>query len=832
MKMHWPKWSDDIAVKGVEKIIRFASVLLCFSPISWPTLLLATSHTAKDTGSNLGNWVLERMGSTNDIQNRSTNPLINNNTQMRSLDDSTSFNAQLSCPSTRSFLSVTTNPIAITDDLNPPLIEIDTDLDGVIDYTYTPLFQISGVCANGAISCDPGTWTSCNYYRWQSNSSINVTLAPALMTDLGGCYCVNASCGSPSTTIFPKILDDLGGGAAASIQAIDPKFAISNVTNSGSSVEYYGQNTANCSAVSSSSGTNNPEQYFGNAGAMATDTTTEVSVQSADPDSYYNLMTGSSASSTAVSSYPTCTVDRIITVTSISNTINNTMTGSLCSDHFVFIRAYQFDPVTYHLQYLDTAPNTTPHWNCERGGTAGGIDDWHTLEIVNLPSPPTSFQYCLNATSACPASGTTCVNTAGTQVNVMTCHGAGRLNPSYTMNYQFNYLQDNISETVNDSCTGLDIDPNCQIKDETIDNVITYANYNPSNLSPLSSCQTFNGSLGSYVECRTWWEKSRTYRCATGTTYDFSDAQTRLETVTDNIVHDPTNFYYEDLRKDGGTWVSENNDFDFPSTPSIGPCEMSCKTSKPAIDTQASLTGNTSQFRTTTNTTDVFYKTCPLVSGTPTCPLVSGETLVRDCQCQNDFAEAAAMMEVLKSAGEGMICDGTTDPSSGQCIGQIRIFDGKAASCRPAGSNTGWFNCCSNGSSSLLDFLKNCKSNERALNDARDNGQTHSIGTQCIRNVPLFGCVQEENVYCSFGGKLGRIIHEQGRPQLKTFDPSGAWGSTAEPNCTGFSPEDFQMIDFSLIDLSEFFGDITTKTQTQIKNDMGTKINDFYNNIQ
>lgn len=824
MKMHYQKWSNNIGVKFL--------ILLCVTMISRPPLLLATSHTASDAGANLGNWTLERLGSTDGIKNRSSNPLTNNSTPLNSLNDASSFNAQLSCPSTSSFLTVTTSSVAITNDLGPSTIEVDTDLDGTIDYTYTPPFHISGVCANGVISCDPGTWTTCNYYRWQSNPSLNVTLNPVLMTDLGGCYCVNASCGSPSTTILPKILEDLGTGAAAAIQAIDPKFSISNVTNLGSSIEYYGQNTANCSSVPSSSGTNNPEQYFGNAGAMATDTTNEVSVQSSDPDSYYNLMTGSLASSTAASAFPTCAVERVITVTTTSSAISNTMTASLCSDHFVFIRAHQVNPITYHLQYLDASPGTAPHWNCEAVGTAGGIGDWHTLKVVNLPSPPTSFQYCLNATSGCTPEASACVNTAGTQVNVMTCHGAGAATASYTMNYLFNYLVDNISETINDSCTGLDINPNCQLKGETIDSVITYANYNPTSLSPLSSCQTFTGGLGSYVECKAWWRKDRTYRCATNTPYDFSDAQIRADAATSNVVANPSRFYYEDLQKDGGTWVSSNSTFSLPSTPSAGTCEMSCKTSKAAIDTDASLSGNTSQFRTSTNTVDVFYKTCPRVSGTPSCPLDPGETLIANCQCQDDFAEAASMMEVLKSAGEEMICEGTTDPNTGQCIGQIRIFNGNGASCRPPGSDTGLFNCCSNGSSSIVNFLKNCDASERALNDARDNGQTHFVGSQCTRSVPLLGCVQQENVYCAFSGKLSRIIHEQGRPQINTYAPSGNWGSAGTPNCGGFTPEDFQMIDFGQIDLSDYFGDITTRTQTQMENDMGTKINHFYNNLQ
>ncbi len=55
---------------------------------------------------------------------------------------------------------------------------------------------------------------------------------------------------------------------------------------------------------------------------------------------------------------------------------------------------------------------------------------------------------------------------------------------------------------------------------------------------------------------------------------------------------------------------------------------------------------------------------------------------------------------------------------------------------------------------------------------------------------------------------MARIVAEQGRPQLKAFGPSGGWGTAEDPNCRGFTPEEFQQLDFSKIDLTEYFGDI------------------------
>ncbi|MBJ6724899.1 conjugal transfer protein TraN [Geomesophilobacter sediminis] len=84
----------------------------------------------------------------------------------------------------------------------------------------------------------------------------------------------------------------------------------------------------------------------------------------------------------------------------------------------------------------------------------------------------------------------------------------------------------------------------------------------------------------------------------------------------------------------------------------------------------------------------------------------------------------------------------------------------------------------------------------------------HYIGDYCEKKWPLVGCVQKAKGYCCFNTKMARIIHEQGRPQLLSFGTDGAWGTPSSPNCRGFTPDEFQSLDFSRIDLSEYFGDI------------------------
>lgn len=38
------------------------------------------------------------------------------------------------------------------------------------------------------------------------------------------------------------------------------------------------------------------------------------------------------------------------------------------------------------------------------------------------------------------------------------------------------------------------------------------------------------------------------------------------------------------------------------------------------------------------------------------CPAEPGETVVKACQCLDEFADAAAIMQIIRQAGQDMIC--------------------------------------------------------------------------------------------------------------------------------------------------------------------------------
>jgi hypothetical protein len=86
------------------------------------------------------------------------------------------FKAQLTETSSDAFLEVLIQP-GPAGDIGTLTVRQDTDFDNAMDASYTSPVIASGVCANGIISCYPGTWYNCRFYRWQANPDSSVYLS-------------------------------------------------------------------------------------------------------------------------------------------------------------------------------------------------------------------------------------------------------------------------------------------------------------------------------------------------------------------------------------------------------------------------------------------------------------------------------------------------------------------------------------------------------------------------------------------------------------------------------------------------------------------------------
>src|SRR3546814_17162907 len=97
-----------------------------------------------------------------------------------------------SCQKTATMLEVVGQPSG-TGDLGRVSIARDTDLDGTVDATSNLPVPVSGICANGVVSCQPGSWNGCSFYRWDVDAAKALKLTSVDMPKLAGCYCINNS---------------------------------------------------------------------------------------------------------------------------------------------------------------------------------------------------------------------------------------------------------------------------------------------------------------------------------------------------------------------------------------------------------------------------------------------------------------------------------------------------------------------------------------------------------------------------------------------------------------------------------------------------------------
>lgn len=126
-------------------------------------------------------------------------------------------------------------------------------------------------------------------------------------------------------------------------------------------------------------------------------------------------------------------------------------------------------------------------------------------------------------------------------------------------------------------------------------------------------------------------------------------------------------------------------------------------------------------------------------------------------------------------------------------------------------------------------LLRGCDEQDMQTGMLRGSGMCHEVGTYCSSKI-LGICVQKAKGHCCFNTKLGRIIQEQGRPQLKSFNTQG-WGTPKNPICRGFTPEEFQALDFSKMDLSEYYSDIEARTQGEIQINMKDRIDAYMQTV-
>ena len=95
------------------------------------------------------------------------------NQPVSTVDKSRSFTPNLACQESTTMLELLVQPGA-SGDITHLSIAQDKDLNGSFDTNLTVPVPVSGICANGIMSCDQGTWNNCRSFQWDVAASGDV----------------------------------------------------------------------------------------------------------------------------------------------------------------------------------------------------------------------------------------------------------------------------------------------------------------------------------------------------------------------------------------------------------------------------------------------------------------------------------------------------------------------------------------------------------------------------------------------------------------------------------------------------------------------------------
>ena len=638
-------------------------------------------YNAESDAEQTSQTVTSKTGTGASIRKSFTNPLMGQGA-LTTFDDSQQFNAKFACHNSQPIAELLVIP-ATTGDIATFNLQQDTDLDGHFDTLYTPPAIISGICTNGILSCTPGTWNDCRSFQWAAEAHNAAVLIPTALSNLGGCYCINNSCGN--NLLFTNLADtlgDLAGGAIGSVLTQTPTLAISNIKVDGLAITYHGQDAANCGAQGSLGQEalyQNPENMTATAaanaplssmfqslttGALAADTgfvkrtcsiTRNVSIDEAIASDIilYNGGAGSMKPcgpgcvelilGTKGDNYwsGTCGLfkhDVSFWVEKPDRILSATLVRALFDDHIQV-------SVNNQLIYAHDAGWTDLSLNSYPPGTVWGGSTPFCERKQSWDEDP--YQ---NFTSLIQSKGS-----HNFEIRVAVA-GEGE---GYT------YVQIQVDEQcyvepdqITNSCQLFESDTQCQLEQETVDTVETVRHFNPTGLSPLGEIKEIAGNYCTQSVYRQWWHKERTYHCQTEQNFDLDNTVQRAAVIQESASLDG----YDDYRLDGeyGWVLGEDLTLSLPNLPNIQHCTPTCKIKTTEEANDVAGLGTTESFRTVDLTPKYKILECDREGR---CPAPQDSVVMSPCGCLNDFSEATAKMQAARLAGKDMLCtSGTPSP--------------------------------------------------------------------------------------------------------------------------------------------------------------------------
>ncbi|WP_313802633.1 hypothetical protein [Sphingobium sp.] len=575
------------------------------------------------------------------------------------VDNSKTFTPTINCQKTASLLEVLIQPSS-TGDIGTVRISQDTDFDGSFDKSNTLPVPVSGICANGVISCQPGTWNQCHSFKWDVDGAKALKLTEVAMPDLAGCYCVNNSCGT--NLVFgnlAEVLKDLGGGMVGALTTLDPRIGVAQAQVNGPVIDYVGAQATACTAdpaIGQTAYRSKPAAIQGDATSIAAG------------NSIFQTLKGSPAGVGKAEQTRNCTIEREVTLTSASYDDIVTATGSMlgvtsCGPD---CRIYRIGgtgncndpPATFSLRFVANKPERIVSARILELQTA----DWEQARVNGVPvayagkrpwltnSLPSGDCGVGDNYSAYPNYDFTDALrngdvTVDSRIRATGDHKTGYLTVQIRVDTSCE-----TSERLVDLCSGYAADAACRLTDENVDGVETFRNGIGTGLKPLPQTRLFGSDSCTVQLRRDFFQRSRSYRCVLDTG---SMPQPDLSRGAYIIDHSTETLLADQVRKPDGSLSQTSSPFSLPDRGSVPACEAICKTRAPKANTAAAPAGVIGSQQNDPTGWDTFYHVCDAANVCPTGP---GEEIVSACGCLDDFPEAVVMMQSVRLAGADMTC--------------------------------------------------------------------------------------------------------------------------------------------------------------------------------
>ncbi len=580
------------------------------------------------------------------------------------VDSNKAFTPNLACQKTATLIEVLVQP-ASSGDLASVQIARDTDFDGTVDSRINLPVPVSGICANGVISCQPGTWNQCNYFRWDMDMARNLKLTQVDMPQLAGCYCINNSCGTNlAWGNMASVLGDLGGGMIGALTTADPRIGVAQAVIDGPSIRYVGAQSTACTSDPSLAQT----AYRANPGALAGD-----AFAAASSNQVFQSLSGSPVGLGTAQQLRHCTIERQVTVvkSGIDDIITRTSGGYSTIKSGKAVDFYLGSPSDNSLSggscrlfdFKMTLHVGDPDRIVDARLAEYFADDWGQIRIdgtlvASGPTPWTSTGF--------PPSGCEKKKTFYVYPNL-------DLKPWLTPGDHEIWLRVAVGEggegmarvhvEVDDSCRTVEqlvdqcgpiaADPKCRVDSEMVDGVQTFRGGINTGLRPLPQTRLLGTEACPVSLTRDFFQKDRTYRCAIDSTSlpkpDTSRGTYIIDHSTETILADRA-------RQGDGSFAELTRPFSLPDRGSVPACEPICKTRAPRVNTAAAPAGVVGSLQNNPTAYDSFYHAC---GSDNVCPTGPGEEIVSACGCLDDFPEAVVMMQTVRLGGADLVCTGT-----------------------------------------------------------------------------------------------------------------------------------------------------------------------------